>query len=84
MKTLNLYQVYKWDGGDRHYPTHTYFENQVSAETWLKVNKYDHYVQVTLNIYESTFDYNMNEKQRKKQEALTKLTLEEQQLLGLI
>lgn len=84
MKSLTLYQVFKWDGGERHYPTDTYFETYEAAETWVKFNKYDHYEQVTLNIYESTFDFNMSAKQRAKQKALSKLTFEEQELLGLI
>lgn len=84
MKSLTLYQVFKWDGGDRHYPTHTYFENQVSAEIWLKDNQYDDCQEVTLEIYESYSDYTAGKTQRAIVKALNKLTLEEQKLLGLI
>lgn len=84
MKTLTLYRIHSWDSGNMLVPTSIYFENQTSAETWLKEHPYDCYYRVELNIYESTFDYNMSENQRKKQEVLAKLTPEEQELLGLI
>lgn len=84
MKTLTLYRIHSFTDGNTLVPIGVYFENQKSAETWLKEHPYDCYYKVELNIYESTFDYNMSEKQRKKQEALGKLSPEEQQLLGLV
>lgn len=84
MKSLTLYRMHQWDGGDRHIPTGVYFETKEAAETWLKEHPYDCYYKVELNIYESTFDYSMSEKQRKKQELLAKLSPEEKKLLGLI
>lgn len=84
MKSLTLYQVFKWDGGDRHYHTHVFFETKEAADAWLKDNKYDDYQKTTLEIYESYSDYTAGKTQQAIVKALNKLTLEEQQLLGLI
>ena len=84
MKTISYFQIYKWDGGDRHTSTDICFYHEDDAKLFLDGNKYDIYRQRTLNLYESYQDYVHGSIERAKQQALAKLTYQEKQLLGLV
>jgi hypothetical protein len=84
MKTITYYQFMLWDGADRHQPKGPAFFNKEDADEFLGDNKYDRIEKRSVNIYESMLDYEDHNHEKIRQQALSKLTDEEQKALGLI
>jgi len=90
MKTYNVqftaYEVTESDGYTRS--TIAYFENGVDARRCAELQKgYRNVKTVTIskswNVYESFDEYDPKLKEQKREELISRLTLEERKLLGL-
>ena len=84
MKTITYYQFMQWDGGDRHNSKEPAFIHKKDADRFLGDNSYDHFVKVTVPVYESLEEYEEVISGRVKAQALAKLTEVEKKALGLI
>lgn len=84
MEYKTLFQVYNWDGGERHNPTDYYFTSKLLGQEYKDaVDKHCTIEKRTLLICDSIEDYKQNTKAEVKRKALAKLTAEERSILGL-
>lgn len=78
-----FYEIEKWDGGDRQYPSGICFSNREAAREFLVGNNYDTYREHKYIVYDSVAEYKENSKEKLKAKALAKLTDEEKEALGI-
>lgn len=84
MKIITYYQFMQWDGGDRHMRKDPCFFTKEEADLFLGDNKYDHFEERTVHIYDSVEEYKKVSLDETKNAALAKLTDIEKKALGLI
>ena len=82
MKTLNVFEIWIWDGGggSRH---GFYVESEEAAKEWVTKNNYDSYYKKTITIFDNLVDYEENSHEGLKKKALAKLSDAEKSILGI-
>lgn len=85
MKLVTFYEIMKWDGGDRHYPTGICFKSEYHANQFLadNCNTVDNCDLRQFQVFEDSIDYKQNNALEIKKRALDKLTAEEKVALKL-
>ncbi|WNO06020.1 hypothetical protein [Rhodoferax mekongensis] len=83
MKTIRVWDVQSWDGGERH--NHDFYLNYESTtEEQLKIyDKHGCFIDRTLIIVEQLSEIPELRKEKIRQRALAKLNAQERQALGL-
>lgn len=88
---LDVYAVVESDGGGMHDVTLAYFEQYCDAKSFADTSSPNwpravekRNIKHTYKVFESVADYWTNNANSKRESALSKLTKEEQELLGLI
>jgi len=82
MKTVNVWDIQIWDGGDRC--NHAfYLSSNEEAEKWKVNNKFDNVQEQTFKIYDTIEEYREGKSEVTRQRALAKLTPIERISLGL-
>ena len=82
MKLLSVFEIWKWDGGDRHYPSGICFADKQTAIAFADNKNHDIVRDHIFTVYDSIEDYCENNPEALKKRALAKLTPEEKQALG--
>lgn len=81
MKTMVVYSIRVWDGGDRC--NHRfYLASKEEAEKWVKENNFDSYWEEVITVYDTIEERETHIKNGAKKRALAKLTEEERKALG--
>jgi hypothetical protein len=84
MKIIEVYQITKFDGGDRHIPSDICFSSHEEAEKFLTGNLYDDYKMKRFFVYDTVEEYEESKSEKLREKALAKLTIIEQKALGLL
>lgn len=80
---FKFYEILKWDGCDRQYPSGICFSNREAAEEFLEGNKYDTISEHKYIVHDSVADYKENGREALKAKALAKALDEEREALGI-
>jgi hypothetical protein len=83
MKSITYWQIYIWDGGDRHNPGYCVSDQSLAID-WKQKNPNDSVVKTDLIIFDSLKEIEDFKSGETKRRALAKLTLDEKRALGLI
>lgn len=81
VQKIDYFKIHKWDGGSHMIPVMNVGIMKL-PENYEKQQGLD-FVKTTLLLYDTYEQYLMDEKGRLKQKALSKLTQEEKEALGL-
>lgn len=79
---LDTWEIWTWDGTDRHNSTGFLFDNQTMAEAYKKANPYDYVNHKQFVIVHSLEDLREAQLEATKERALSKLSPLERQALG--
>ena len=82
MKEYAVWEIQKWDGGDRHYHAF-YLSSEEEKNKYLKNNKYDAAYQKTITIYDTLDEVVNAEYVSAKAKAKEALTAKQRKALGL-
>lgn len=86
MQILKLYEILRWDGGERQVSKGEFFTNKdeaILACSRVNGNIVDRVLDRTFKVYDSYDDFRQNTNKAIRERALAKLTPEEINELGL-
>lgn len=82
MKEYAVWEIQKWDGGDRHYHAF-YLSSEEEKNKYLKNNKYDAAYKKTITIYDTLDEIAKDSYESAKAKAKEALTGKQRKALGL-
>lgn len=83
MKTIHLFEILTWDGGNRHNTTGIAFDNHDAGEAYKNANKFDTIFERQFIVISSLDELKAVQEEQTRLQALEKLTMEERRVLGL-
>lgn len=84
MKTITVWEIHEWDGGEHHRYRGNCLASQDAADEYKAQRRTDIVMKRTIVVFDDITDMQENSPAKRKGRALAKLTDEDKIVLGLV